>query len=29
MAVFYYQTPDGREKRVQKVIEDCLKAAER
>ena len=29
MAIFYYQTPDGREKRIQKVIEDCLKAAER
>ena len=29
MAVFYYQTPEAREKRVQKVIEDCLKAAEK
>ncbi len=24
MAIFYYQTPEGRRKRVAKVIEDCL-----
>ena len=29
MAVFYYQSPEAREKRVRKVIEDCLKAANR
>jgi uncharacterized protein YdeI (YjbR/CyaY-like superfamily) len=29
MAVFYYQSPEAREKRVRKVVEDCLKAAER
>jgi uncharacterized protein YdeI (YjbR/CyaY-like superfamily) len=29
MAVFYYQSPEAREKRVKKVIEDCLKAANR
>jgi uncharacterized protein YdeI (YjbR/CyaY-like superfamily) len=27
MAVFYYQSPEAREKRVMKVMEDCLKAA--
>jgi uncharacterized protein YdeI (YjbR/CyaY-like superfamily) len=27
MAVFYYQSPEAREKRVEKVVEDCLKAA--
>jgi uncharacterized protein YdeI (YjbR/CyaY-like superfamily) len=27
MAVFYYQSPEAREKRVRKVMEDCLKAA--
>jgi uncharacterized protein YdeI (YjbR/CyaY-like superfamily) len=27
LAVFYYQTPEAREKRVRKVVEDCLKAA--
>ncbi len=27
MAVFYYQSPEAREKRVWKVVEDCLKAA--
>jgi uncharacterized protein YdeI (YjbR/CyaY-like superfamily) len=27
LAVFYYQSPDAREKRVRKVVEDCLKAA--
>jgi len=26
MAVFYYQSPEAREKRVRKVVEDCLKA---
>jgi uncharacterized protein YdeI (YjbR/CyaY-like superfamily) len=29
MAVFYYQSPEAREKRVRKVVEDCLKAASR
>jgi uncharacterized protein YdeI (YjbR/CyaY-like superfamily) len=29
MAVFYYQSPEAREKRVRKVVEDCLKAARR
>jgi uncharacterized protein YdeI (YjbR/CyaY-like superfamily) len=29
MAVFYYQSPEAREKRVRKVLEDCLKAANR
>jgi uncharacterized protein YdeI (YjbR/CyaY-like superfamily) len=29
MAVFYYQSPEAREKRVKKVIEDCLNAANR
>jgi uncharacterized protein YdeI (YjbR/CyaY-like superfamily) len=27
MAVFYYQSPEAREKRVQKVVEDCLRVA--
>jgi uncharacterized protein YdeI (YjbR/CyaY-like superfamily) len=27
MAVFYYQGPEAREKRVRKVVEDCLKVA--
>jgi uncharacterized protein YdeI (YjbR/CyaY-like superfamily) len=27
LAVFYYQSPEAREKRVRKVVEDCLKAA--
>jgi uncharacterized protein YdeI (YjbR/CyaY-like superfamily) len=27
MAVFYYQSPEAREKRVRKVVEDCLKMA--
>jgi hypothetical protein len=27
MAVFYYQSPEAREKRTRKVVEDCLKAA--
>jgi uncharacterized protein YdeI (YjbR/CyaY-like superfamily) len=25
LAVFYYQSPEAREKRVRKVVEDCLK----
>jgi uncharacterized protein YdeI (YjbR/CyaY-like superfamily) len=29
MAVFYYRSPEAREKRVRKVVEDCLKAASR
>ena len=29
MAVFYYQSPEAREKRVSKVVEDCLKVANR
>jgi uncharacterized protein YdeI (YjbR/CyaY-like superfamily) len=29
MAVFYYQSPEAREKRVKKVVEDCLKVAKR
>jgi uncharacterized protein YdeI (YjbR/CyaY-like superfamily) len=29
MAVFYYQSPEAREKRVKKVIEDCLNVANR
>jgi len=28
MGVFYYQSPEAREKRVGKVVEDCLKVAE-
>jgi uncharacterized protein YdeI (YjbR/CyaY-like superfamily) len=27
MGVFYYQSPEAREKRVRKVVEDCLKVA--
>jgi uncharacterized protein YdeI (YjbR/CyaY-like superfamily) len=27
MAVFYYQSPEARQKRVDKVMEDCLKVA--
>ncbi len=27
MAVFYYQSPEAREKRVKKVVEDCLRVA--
>lgn len=27
MAVFYYQSPEARQKRVAKVVEDCLKVA--
>jgi uncharacterized protein YdeI (YjbR/CyaY-like superfamily) len=26
MAIFYYQSPEAREKRVKKLVEDCLKA---
>jgi len=29
MAIFYYQSPEARERRVKKVIEDCLKVAGR
>jgi uncharacterized protein YdeI (YjbR/CyaY-like superfamily) len=29
MAVFYYQSPEARQKRVRKVVEDCLKVANR
>jgi uncharacterized protein YdeI (YjbR/CyaY-like superfamily) len=29
MGVFYYQTPEARQKRVQKLVEDCLKVASR
>jgi uncharacterized protein YdeI (YjbR/CyaY-like superfamily) len=29
LAVFYYQSPEAREKRVRKVVEDCLKAAKK
>jgi uncharacterized protein YdeI (YjbR/CyaY-like superfamily) len=27
LAVFYYQSPEARQKRVKKLVEDCLKAA--
>ena len=27
MAIFYYQSPEAREKRVGKVVEDCLRVA--
>jgi uncharacterized protein YdeI (YjbR/CyaY-like superfamily) len=27
MAVFYYQSPEARQKRVKKVVEDCLRVA--
>jgi uncharacterized protein YdeI (YjbR/CyaY-like superfamily) len=27
LAVFYYQSPEAREKRVRKVVEDCLRVA--
>jgi uncharacterized protein YdeI (YjbR/CyaY-like superfamily) len=27
LAVFYYQSPEARQKRVDKLVEDCLKAA--
>jgi hypothetical protein len=26
--VFYYQSPEAREKRVGKLLDDCLKVAE-
>jgi uncharacterized protein YdeI (YjbR/CyaY-like superfamily) len=29
LAVFYYQSPEAREKRVRKVVEECLKIAKR
>jgi uncharacterized protein YdeI (YjbR/CyaY-like superfamily) len=29
MAVFYYQSPEAREKRVKKVVEECLEAAKK
>ncbi len=29
LAVFYYQSPEARQKRVHKVVEDCLKVASR
>jgi uncharacterized protein YdeI (YjbR/CyaY-like superfamily) len=29
MAIFYYQSPEARQKRVDKVVEDCLKVARR
>jgi len=29
LAVFYYQSPEAREKRVNKVVEDCLKVVSR
>jgi uncharacterized protein YdeI (YjbR/CyaY-like superfamily) len=29
LAVFYYQGPEAREKRVAKLVEDCLRAARR
>jgi hypothetical protein len=29
MAIFYYQSPEAREKRVRKVLEDCLKVADK
>jgi uncharacterized protein YdeI (YjbR/CyaY-like superfamily) len=29
MAVFYYKSPEAREKRVRKVVQDCLKVANR
>jgi uncharacterized protein YdeI (YjbR/CyaY-like superfamily) len=29
MAVFYYQSPEAREKRVKKLVEECLKVARR
>jgi uncharacterized protein YdeI (YjbR/CyaY-like superfamily) len=29
MAVFYYQSPEAREKRVRKVVEECLEAAKK
>ena len=29
LAVFYYQSPEARERRVRKLVQDCLKVAER
>jgi uncharacterized protein YdeI (YjbR/CyaY-like superfamily) len=29
LAIFYYQSPGARERRVKKLVEDCLKAAKR
>jgi uncharacterized protein YdeI (YjbR/CyaY-like superfamily) len=29
LAVFYYQSPEAREKRVRKLVEECLKVTER
>ena len=29
LAVFYYQSPEARQKRVRKLVEDCLKVAEK
>ena len=29
MAVFYYKSPEAREKRVRKVVQDCLKVENR
>ncbi len=29
LAVFYYQSPEARQKRVQKLVEECLQAASR
>jgi uncharacterized protein YdeI (YjbR/CyaY-like superfamily) len=29
LAVFYYQSPEARQRRVDKLVEECLKAAER
>lgn len=29
LAVFYYQSPEAREKRVKKLVEECLRVAER
>jgi uncharacterized protein YdeI (YjbR/CyaY-like superfamily) len=29
LAVFYYQSPEARDKRVKRLVEDCLRAAER
>lgn len=29
MAIFYYQSPEARQRRVDKVVEDCLKVAAR
>jgi uncharacterized protein YdeI (YjbR/CyaY-like superfamily) len=29
LAVFYYQSPEAREKRVRKLVEECLKVASR